>query len=251
MPQGIIGFSPKRIVLSRKGFDGGAGGVPSPIFPDDSMLSLPIPATSSMGSFPTSATECAQAHCDLEWNNRRISDIVTALRGRRPQLNGVHLDPDLNLDLKIEGKCRQPGWRGLFGQSGAAQRALKELEPGDLFLFFGLFSRVIEDSGGLRYASKEKSAELNVLFGWLQIEEEGIEEIKSVADAARLRKKYPWAAGHPHLPESFSEKNNTLYIARKQLDIGGTTGNIPGYGAFPYFSKDLQLSEEGNSGSTG
>src|SRR5664280_1399800 len=118
---------PKRIVLSRKGFDGGkkAGGVPSPIFPDGRMFSLPIPATRSMRAFPIPVSECAQSHGDLEWNNRCISDIVTALRRRRPQLNGVHLDPDLNLDLKIKGKCRQPGWRGLFGQSGAAQRALK------------------------------------------------------------------------------------------------------------------------------
>jgi hypothetical protein len=35
--------TPMRIVLSRKGFDSGSGGCPSPIFPDGSMLALPIP----------------------------------------------------------------------------------------------------------------------------------------------------------------------------------------------------------------
>ena len=33
-----------KIILSRKGFDGTAGGVPSPIMPDGTLLSLPIPA---------------------------------------------------------------------------------------------------------------------------------------------------------------------------------------------------------------
>ncbi len=229
-------FSPRRIVLSRKGFDGRAGGVPSPIFEDGSMLSLPIPAKG-----------CPLTHGDLHWKDRRISDVVTSLRGRRPQVTSVHLDPDLNPALKIRGEDRQPGWRGLFGQSGAAQSALMELQRGDLFLFFGLFSRVTEDSRGLRYASKGKSAELNVLFGWLQIEL--IEKIESMADKGRLREKYPWAACHPHLQDSFSERNNTLYIAREQLDAGGTTGDIPGYGAFKYFSEALQLSEKDNSGS--
>jgi hypothetical protein len=32
-----------RIIFSRKGFDSSSGGVPSPIFPDGRMLSLPIP----------------------------------------------------------------------------------------------------------------------------------------------------------------------------------------------------------------
>lgn len=233
MAENTKDFSPRRIVLSRKGFDGRAGGVPSPIFPDGSMLSLPIPGKG-----------CPLTHSDLQWKDRRISGVVTSLRGRRSQVTSVHLDPDLNPNLKIKGEDRQPGWRGLFGQSGAAQRALMELQPGDLFLFFGLFSRVIEDSQGLRYASKKKSAELNVLFGWLQVD-----RVETVNDAGRLRTKYPWAADHPHLQEPYPGNNNTLYIAREKLEIGGTNANIPGYGVFPYFSEELQLSEKDNSGS--
>ena len=242
-----MSFLPKRIVLSRKGFDGKTGGVPSPIFPDGSMLSLPIPATRSTHASPMPVPDCAQSHGDLAWNGRRLSDIVSSLRGRGSQINCVHLDPDLNPDVKIRGKERKPEWRGLFGQSGSAQRALEKLEQGDLFLFFGLFSRVIEDSGALRYASKEKPAKPNVLFGWLQIEE--IEAIKSVADAVRLRTKYPWAAGHPHLQDCFQDKANTLYTGKEKLDIEESKGEMPAYGAFKYFSETLQLSETGNSGS--
>ncbi len=36
-----------KIILSRKGFDSSAGGVPSPIFPDGGLLSLPIPDKAS------------------------------------------------------------------------------------------------------------------------------------------------------------------------------------------------------------
>ena len=33
-----------RVILSRKGFDSSNGGCASPIFPDNTMLSLPIPS---------------------------------------------------------------------------------------------------------------------------------------------------------------------------------------------------------------
>jgi hypothetical protein len=36
-----------KIILSRKGFDSSSGGVPSPIFSDGDMLSLPIPDRAS------------------------------------------------------------------------------------------------------------------------------------------------------------------------------------------------------------
>jgi len=40
-----------KIILSRKGFDSTSGGVPSPIFPDGRMLSLPIPDKQSHISY--------------------------------------------------------------------------------------------------------------------------------------------------------------------------------------------------------
>jgi len=35
-----------KVILSRKGFDSGYGGFPSPVLPDGTMLSLPIPVSS-------------------------------------------------------------------------------------------------------------------------------------------------------------------------------------------------------------
>ncbi len=37
-------MKPKKLILSRKGFDSASGGCPSPIFPDGTMFSLPIPS---------------------------------------------------------------------------------------------------------------------------------------------------------------------------------------------------------------
>jgi len=52
---------------------------------------------------------------------------------------GAHLDPDLD----AASRRREPGWRPLLGQHGAAQSHLcnESVGPGDLFLFFGLFRR--------------------------------------------------------------------------------------------------------------
>ena len=40
-------MKPRKLILSRKGFDTQAGGKPSPVFPDGSMFSLPIPVWES------------------------------------------------------------------------------------------------------------------------------------------------------------------------------------------------------------
>ena len=37
-----------RVILSRKGFDSQYGGMPSPILPDGTLLSLPIPSKTDM-----------------------------------------------------------------------------------------------------------------------------------------------------------------------------------------------------------
>jgi len=59
-----------KIILSRKGFDSTQenGGVASPIFEDQSMLSLPIPETEK-----SKTTSC------LTYDNLRFSDISGAL----------------------------------------------------------------------------------------------------------------------------------------------------------------------------
>ena len=38
-----------KVILSRKGFDSSNGGCPSPIMPDGTLLSMPIPSNDEIG----------------------------------------------------------------------------------------------------------------------------------------------------------------------------------------------------------
>lgn len=101
-----------KLILSRKGFDSSFGGCASPIFYDNSFVSLPIPEKSGQLRFSDIGGE------------QRIGAIVEDLtRWRNKSFNAsdhVHLDPDLRFD----SLPRKPGWRHLFGQAESAQAIL-------------------------------------------------------------------------------------------------------------------------------
>ena len=104
-------------MLSRKGFDSSAGGVPSPII-NGQPVSIPIPADHR--SFTT------YGHLGLGNTVREIT------KDRYTENSLCHHDP------MFEGaKCA-------FGQTGAAQGHLanNDVGIGDVFIFFGLFSNL-------------------------------------------------------------------------------------------------------------
>jgi putative DNA base modification enzyme with NMAD domain len=90
-----------KLILSRKGFDSGDGGVASPILPDGRMISLPVTYSHSRLKYS-----------GVRWDGGDLGAIVRQLtKGRIKPSRGAHLDPDLRRDaLK-----RKPGWRQLFG----------------------------------------------------------------------------------------------------------------------------------------
>lgn len=212
-----------RLILSRKGFDSSAGGRPSPIFPDGSMLSFPIPARST-----------GTTYGELAWNGRSIGSIVEELTGGRvPSHFGVHLDPD----LRAETVPREAGWRPSFGQAGAAQSVLARegVGPGDLFLFFGWFKQVEERAGRLRYVPG--SPDLHVIFGWLQVGQ---------VFALPTDRTPRWAASHPHVVQP-PGKLNTLYVASKQLMLGGKSCGLSGAGSFARYRESCRLTARGRT----
>jgi hypothetical protein len=122
-----------RIVFSRKGFDSGAGGFPSPII-DDRPISLPIPT---------------QRRSVTTYGDLGLGDIVARVtRGRLTGAGLCHHDP------MFEGE------RCALGQTGAAQAHLHRnfVTVGDVFLFFGLFA----DVGGRDRHHR--------IFGYLEVE---------------------------------------------------------------------------------
>ena len=75
------------MILSRKGFDSGSGSCPSPIFPNGTMFSMPIPSSDE------------EAFKDLQHGDVDIESVVTGVtNGRMSGQNLIHLDPDLNFD---------------------------------------------------------------------------------------------------------------------------------------------------------
>lgn len=209
-----------KIVLSRKGFDSSAGGVASPILPDGTMLSLPIPDKTSPIRYQ-----------DISPHGGLVPELT---RNRVKPHFGAHLDPDL-----VEGSIRrQTGWRPIFGQADAEQRVLegKDVGPGDLFLYFGWFRQVERQDGRFRYV--RGAPDLHVLWGWLQVGailKIGVDSIPH------------WAEYHPHVARPEGRRRNTIYVAADAFTAGGYSAGVPGAGVFHAYDDRLCLTAHGRS----
>jgi hypothetical protein len=211
-----------KVVLSRKGFDSAAGGVASPILPDGTMLSLPIPDRSS-----------PIRYSDITLAGHRLGHVVESLtRGKKKAHFGAHLDPDLVADAYP----RAEGWRPIFGQAGGEQSVLERerVGPGDLFLFFGWFREVELHGDGMRF--RRGAEDQHVLWGWMQIG-----EVLSVG-ASPLP---VWASYHPHVAAAAGRSNNTLYVASDQLTLDGIDAAFRGAGTFRAYAPELRLTKAG------
>jgi hypothetical protein len=221
MDQGLRrfgGHQEMKIILSRKGFDSSSGGVPSPIFPDGRMLSLPIPDKSSTITYK-----------DISGNAMATVGEMVEQLARIPQTHRAHLDPDLGANSFPRSK----GWRPIFGQVGAAEGHLKNegVGRGDVFLFFGLFRCVERVASGWRYI--RDCQPIHVLFGWLQV----ANRVPVSAWPATDR----WAHYHPHFAW-VPHPSNVIYVSADRLRLPRvrSTG-VAGAGLFQFFSPVLRL----------
>jgi hypothetical protein len=208
-----------RVILSRKGLDSGYGGQPSPILPDGTMLSLPIPRENDPHQFNA-----------LTYNGKSYYDIIRELKPNTEIRQGdtCHLDPDLRTNLP----GRTPGWKGLFGQEKAAAGHLRnnKVDTGDIFLFFGWFKEAEIINGCYRY--KKKAPDLHVIFGYLEIG-----AIYRDAPALPAYAKY-----HPHARYfNGAHPNNIIYEAAEHLSLNK---KLPGWGCLTY-GEDVQLTKDG------
>jgi hypothetical protein len=197
-----------KVILSRKGFDSTYGGQPSPVLPDGTLLSLPIPSKSDNVMFS-----------DLKYSDKSYYNIIKELKpgsAIRPHYT-CHLDPDIRSEI-IE---RPPGWKGLFGQKGSAQGHLvnEKISIGDLFLFFGWFKETELNDGNLQYI--RKAPDLHVIYGYMQIG-----SIFNSAESLPESAKY-----HPHADYFNTNKNNALYEAAESLSFNSA---LPGSGCLSF-----------------
>lgn len=215
-----------KVILSRKGFDSSNGGIPSPIMPDGTLLSMPIP------------TDDDAHYCNLCWRGTTYEEILRQISPKK-SFDRCHVDPDIR-------ENRVPsinGWKPAFGQIGAAQGLLTNagVEVGDLFLFFGWFRQVELAEKGYRFMSRKnedfyKGHDLQVIFGYMQIGQ-------ITTDQEEIRKYY-W---HPHSSKLHTDhKNNTLYLPSEHLSFNS---DLKGYGTLD-FRKDRVLTMEGENRGT-
>ena len=119
-----------KVILSRKGFDNQYGGQPSPILPDGTLLSFPIPAKNE-----------DIRYSEIFYEGKSYLDIIKELnKNSKIKDNYVcHLDPDIRFIKERYIK----NWRPLFGQANSALGHLNKQEVGigDVFLFFGSFRK--------------------------------------------------------------------------------------------------------------
>lgn len=216
-----------KIILSRKGFDSKAGGVPNPILPDGTLLSFPIPAKIDQLTYH-----------DLQYKGVAYSDILTQLKPKDLKIRdwNCHLDPD----IRPEAHLNLPqDWIAGFGQINQSQSYLRNQNVGigDLFLFFGWFKQTEGNpyEGTLRYV--KGAPDLHILYGYLQVGE-------LISEQDTLQEKYQW---HPHAhPERAKQKTNMLYIPTKELSFDNSRS---GYGVFTFTEKRI-LTKKGYSKAT-
>lgn len=217
-----------KIIFSRKGFDSQYGGMPSPILPDGSILSFPI---------PTNNDDSGARRFDSIQLNGRTDHVKIAhdlSEGKISGLTMVHMDPDLCKD----NLARTSGWKPAFGQVGSAQGHLSNqgVNCGDLFLFFGWYRRIVQRNGTWMF--QEYAPDIHVLFGWLQVG-----EIITAGSKSRemILQKHPWLKDHPHSNTGYST-NNTIYAASDALNLSEHMPyGVPGGGIFSHYSENLQL----------
>ena len=212
----------RKVILSRKGFDSSAGGKPSPII-GGRMLSLPIP----MWSDVKYSDLCFQYEGSPYNYEQLMRDLGTA------PYSHCHLDPDIRADVMN----RHTLWVAGIGQAGPATAELKEVNTGDLFLFFGWFRKAELVDG--RFSYVKNSPDFHAIWGYMEVKTKfdlgsGVWKHGTPGVPASLHH-------HPHFTDfKFRDKANILYEAQEKLSY---LPGRPGHGTFEY-REDLILTHD-------
>lgn len=208
-----------KVILSRKGFDNQYGGQPSPILPDGTILSLPIPLKGEDLNFS-----------DIKHNGKSYWEIIKELKPNSKITKNCtcHLDPD----LRKKSLERESKWKPLFGQAGSSQGHLsnKGITIGDIFLFFGSFRQTKFIDNKLFYV--KGAPEIHLIFGYLQVG-----KIHDVVFPKHIL-YHPHATGH-----YVKATNNVIYEASDSLNFMRDKAGADCL----CFHNDLILTKEGMS----
>lgn len=191
-----------KIVFSRKGFDSKSGGFPSPIFPDGTVCSIPI---------PTTLVQYDYSHIKCSYEREPIQEILNQLTNKlikngelkccdyASNAQACHYDP---MEFQQEGYLA-------LGQAENAEAHLRNqgVQEGDQFIFYGLFQPVNKTAGVWSY--KRDTPPVHLIWSWMKIGRRFHVE----READLVREAYPFLDRHPHL--------NAEYISRNRGKING------------------------------
>ena len=217
-----------KIILSRKGIDGGNCKASNLVMCDNQgnseMIMIPIPSPSDKISYK-----------DIKLSKNYDFYVKNHLKN-----HGIDLASYCHLDPYLINYFPDTNILGSFGQVGIAQGHLEKqkVQAGDLFVFFGKFDIQKISVRNVETVMKNQ----HILFGYLQINEIIYPNRLTDQEINDYEKKYPWLSAHPHWNKAKYEKhkNNCIYIAKDRCSFDE---NIQGYGVFE-FNKDLILTKE-------
>ena len=222
-----------KVILSRKGFDSGYGGYPSPILTNGQMISLPIPYKEDNIRYSDVKADGLKTCYDL------MKDLNQTIKPANKRIGidketRCHLDPD----IYEEAIDRGLNWKPCFGQTGGPQGHLRNqgIAIDDLFLYFGWFRKTVYNYDSKIVFDDLDKVGKHVIFGYLQIG-----KIIRVGQGDDIPK---WMEYHPHANiKRRNERANTIYVARNNLSWNES---LPGAGRF-MFNDKLVLTKKGLS----
>lgn len=203
---------PRKLILSRKGFDSSAGGRPSFIY-GDRLITLPIPG---------------DARCGISYDQLRFDDKVSLkqVMSEVEISDYQHCHLDLDLHYWTHPK-RHKQWKAAFGQAEQQEARLQKgkVGVGDIFLFYGWYKQIRSRSGRFEYIKNSRN--LHVIYGYMVVDE--------VFDLGDPKLEVPTLLDyHPHVV------NRSRYGRKNRIYCGADTG------IFQYH-KDLVLTRDGES----
>ena len=205
-----------KVIFSRKGFDGAAGGWPSLIFPDGTLFSIPIPIPTPGPNEEYLDKESFYSELEFPHEGDSIQSILNEVTGGRIYYKDKYIGCDYSAKQQHchhDPMLIRPENRLVLGQSGSAESHLQnqKVGNGDIFLFYGWFRHVEKKDGRWQYMADPK--DIHLIWSWMKIGE--ICDVAKPNQQQQASAKYPFLSVHPHIKVDWQEKFNRIYISDK------------------------------------
>lgn len=185
-----------KIIFSRKGMDASSGGYASPIFPEQTMLSIPI--------IGDEASPHKYGDLNFRHQNQPIHTIMNDYTNQLMSWKdvGCHYDPM----LFESHKCLA------LGQADRAEGHLRNqgVGVGDLFLFYGWFRQIGYHND--RWSYVKDAPDIHQIWAYMMIGNKQV--IDSDANKLDALTTFPFLSEHPHIRrQKYNSNKESIYVS--------------------------------------